>query len=295
MIVVPGSGSPDLGLSTAKELGATVVGFETRRFPDGERYVRLTGAVKDDDAVIIQSLYKDPDSLLVEYVFLANTLFDLGVRRIMGVFPYLAYMRQDQRFKDGEAVSSKIISSVIEASHTSEAFIIDPHLHRTHSLDGLFSIRAHNVSAMPDLARYAKGRFGFSDPLVVAPDEEASQWASKVAEQLGVDHVVAKKVRLGDTSVEVELEDAAARGRDVLLVDDIISTGGTLANVAADLKKAGAKKVVALVTHGLFAPGAYERIRKAGVDDIVTTDSVPNPHGGVSVAPVIARALESAL
>jgi ribose-phosphate pyrophosphokinase len=291
MFLVPGSGNKPLGLKIAESLSCDVIDFETRRFPDGERYLRFTKELPHDTVLITQSLYKDPDGLTMEYVFLAKTLLDLGAKSVVGIFPYMAYLRQDSRFKLGEAISARIMSQIIESVPTSAILTLDSHLHRIHNLNELFNIPAANLSAIPSLAEHLKSECGLHDPIVVAPDGEAAQWASLAAPVFGAESVVMQKTRYGDTSVDINLGRATPRGRDIVLVDDIISTGGTIAQAAQQLKSKGADHIHALITHGLFAEGAYERVSKAGVEHLITSDSVPNQFSKVTVAPVFAKAL----
>jgi ribose-phosphate pyrophosphokinase len=291
MQIIAGSGAPKLGRDIAARMNSEVVEFETRRFPDGERYVKLNNDCRGKTVGIIQSTYKDPDELLMEFVMLADAAHGAGAAKVIGIFPYLAYLRQDARFHRGEALSSRVFARMIRSSDISRLVAVDPHLHRIHDLNQLFHIPTTNLSAMPDMAAYVSQHFRLTDPIVVAPDEEASQWASKVASELEVEYTIAKKVRLGDASVNISFEGPRMHARDVLIVDDIVSTGGTVAKMAIGLKKLEVGRIVVLVTHGLFTPGAYHRIRTSGVDDVVATDSVPNEYSFVSVAPLIAKSL----
>jgi ribose-phosphate pyrophosphokinase len=293
MFLVPGSGNKELGLKIAQSLSCEVVDFETRQFPDGERYVRFLGDVPRETGVIVQSIFKDPDVLTMEYIFLAKTLKELGAERVFGVFPYLAYLRQDSRFKPGEAVSARIISDILQATPTSAVFTMDSHLHRIHDLSELFHIPSTNLSAVPALAESLMAEHTLNNPVIVAPDAEAGQWAKLAAQVIGAESIIMEKVRRGDTSVDINLGGVTPAGRDIILVDDIISTGGTIAHVTQQLKNKGAGHVHALITHGLFTEGAYERIRDAGVDSLITSDTVPNQFSRVSVASIFARALET--
>lgn len=291
MLLIAGSGSSELGLKVAKSLGCDILNFESRKFPDGERYIRIIDNCKGEDVCIVQSMYKDPSNLLMEYVLLVDAVVGAGAARVIGVIPYLPYLRQDSRFKSGEALSSKVFVDLLESSATSMIFVVDPHLHRIKNLNMLFNVPAFNISAMPALAEYLTNNYSLNDPLVVAPDEEAQQWASIVARELNVNYVVATKVRSGDNSVEITHSDLDVRGKDIVVVDDIISTGGTLAKITSDIKSLGAGNVIGLVTHGLFAPGAYEKVTSSGMKALITTDTVPNAYSLVSVAPVIAQSI----
>jgi ribose-phosphate pyrophosphokinase len=293
MLIIAGNGAPQLGRDLAHQMKAQVLEFETRRFPDGERYVKLNGACKGKTVGIVQSTYKEPDELLMEFVMLADAAHGDGASEVIGIFPYLAYLRQDARFHHGEALSSQVFARLIKSSDISKLITVDPHLHRIHDLGQLFGIPTENLSAMPAMAAYLAEHAKLSDPVVVAPDEEASQWASKVASRLNAEYTIARKVRLGDETVDIEFQGRKMRNRDVVIVDDIVSTGGTVAKMAVALKKLSAGRITVLVTHGLFTPGAYHRIRTSGVEDVIATDSVPNEYAFVHVAPIIAKSLRS--
>ena len=295
MLLVAGSGSSILAKSVADDLACELLDYETRVFPDGERYVRLLRECKSEHVVVIQSMYGHPDGLFFEYCMLVDAAFGAGASQVTSVFPYFPYLRQDSRFKPGEALSSKIMVNLVESSGTSRVFLIDPHLHRIGTVNELFNIPAFNLSAMPEMANYLLNNFDLYEPIIIAPDEEAEQWASQVANVLKVGYFVAKKVRLGDLSVDISLNYPDVKGRDVVLVDDMISTGGTLARISLDLKKLGARKIFGTVTHGLFVTGSYQRILDAGMSSIITTDTVPNKYSVVSVAPLVARALKEYL
>jgi ribose-phosphate pyrophosphokinase len=264
-------------------------GLEVRRFPDGEKYLRVLSDVKGQSVVVIQSIHHTPDELLFEYLLLADALKDLGAKRVTAFIPYFAYARQDERFKPGEALSFKTVSKLIESVGTDEIYTIDMHQHRVLKSSEVFKIPSHNLSAMPLLADYVKKSGKLEKPLVIGPDAEAEQWAKIAAERLQTDYDVFEKKRLGDAHVEVRPRRANASGRDVLIVDDIISTGGTIVEAAKILLAQGARHIQVACTHPILAPGALEKIRSAGVSDVIGTDTVPGPISYVSVAPVIAE------
>ncbi len=298
MIVLGGSASTELAEKVAKEVGVEPGRLELKRFPDGEKYVRVLDEVKGQDVAVIQSLYQNPDEYIFEYLLLVDTLRDLGAKSITGVAPYLAYARQDARFYPGEAVSSASVARLFEAAGTTSFLAIDCHLHRLGDVSRTFKIPALNLSAMPLLGEYARENLKPRKPIVVAPDEEADQWAGVVAKELGSDHIVFHKTRIrkeGHTSSKVEVDAGSInlKGRDVVFADDIISTGGTIAEATKACKKAGAARVFALCTHPVLREGALKRMKAAGVAKVVGTDTIPSPVSKVSVAPIIARALKS--
>ena len=295
MIVIGGSSSETLASKVASELGTEAGALEVRRFPDGERYLRVLTNVKGQDVAVIQSIHHTPDELLFEYLLLTDALKDLGAKQVTAFIPYFAYARQDERFKPGEALSFRTVSKLIESVGTDEIYTIDMHQHRVLKSSEVFKIPSHNLSAMPLLAEYVKKSGKVEHPLIIGPDAEAEQWAKIAAETIGTDYDVFTKKRLGDAHVEVRPREANANGRDVLIVDDIISTGGTIIEAVKILLSQGARHIEVACTHPILAPGALEKIRGSGVVDVVGTDTVPGPISFVSVAPVIAEHAKSKL
>ncbi|HZD13338.1 MAG TPA: ribose-phosphate diphosphokinase [Candidatus Binatus sp.] len=292
MIVLGGSGSTDLAGKVAKESSAKHGEVEIKRFPDGEKYVRIIDDVKGQNVAIVQSLYRNPDEYIMELLLLVDALRDLGAESITAIAPYLAYARQDSRFKPGEAVSSLTIAKLFEAVGINAFMTIDTHLHRLEDVSKVFHVPAYNLSAMPLLGKYALENLSPKKPVVVGPDEEAKPWAAAVAKELDAEHTVFRKKRVTSTKVEIDTGDIDFEGRDVVFADDIISTGGTIAESARACVKNGAKRVFALCTHPVLAEGALERLREAGVRQVVGTDTIPSTVSKVSVAPVIAEGLK---
>lgn len=298
MIVIGGSASTDLANKVARELGEKPGQIEIKRFPDGEKYIRIHDDVKGQDVAVIQSLYRTPDEYIFEYLLIADTLRDMGASSITGVIPYLAYARQDSRFYPGEALSSAAVAKLFESAGTTSILTIDCHLHRLGDVAKVFKIPAQNLTAMQRLGEYARESLKPKKPIVVGPDEEADQWAGTVAKQLDAEHTAFKKVRIrkeGETESRLEMDtgDVDLKGRDVVFADDIISTGGTIVRAARACKKKGAKRMFVLCTHPVLADAALNRIKAAGVVKVIGTDTIPSQISKVSVAPVISAALRS--
>jgi len=298
MIILGGSASTSLAEKVAKELGQKPGKAEIKRFPDGEKYIRIHEDVKSKDVAIVQSLYRSPDEYIFEYLIMADTLRDMGVSSITGVIPYLAYARQDSRFYPGEALTSASVAKLFEAAGTTSVLTVDCHLHRLGDVSKVFKVPARNLSAMPSLGKYARETLRPRNPIVVAPDEEAEQWAGTVAKELDAEHTHFTKRRIreeGQTSSRLELDagNAEFKGRDVVFADDIISTGGTIAGAARACKKKGAKRMFVVCTHPVLAKGAIKLVKAAGVSRIIATDTIPSPISKVSVAPVLAAALKN--
>jgi ribose-phosphate pyrophosphokinase len=279
MKVLAGSSSHRTAKELAGILGADLVGLDRKVFPDGEVYIRTQQPLKDEHVVIVQSTY--PTNALIELLFLEEAAHDQGASEISVVVPYYAYSRQDRVFNAGEIVSAKAIAELIELK--ADRFItVDPH--KEHIL-GFFGIEAHGVSAVPLLAKHLESK---GVDTVLAPDKGALDRAQFAAKCLGADFDYMEKTRLSGTEVVMKAKSLDVRGKTVAIIDDIISTGGTIATAAAELKRQGAKRVIAACTHGLFLNGAIERLRATGCDEVVCTDTLETGASSVGCAPVIA-------
>lgn len=290
MLVAYGSSCEGLARATAKLAHLNVLDSSRRRFPDGEQYVRVDGDVKGEDVAIFQSLGLEPDSLFMEYALMVDAVRGAGCRSVTAVMPYIAYARQDHRFRGGEPLSAKAFARLIEKAGSDRIITVDMHLHRFSKITDVFDIPAENVSAMPLIAEhYAKVHRG-EKAIVVGPDMESEQWAKQVAKVLSSKFYVLEKERLGDR--EVKVSDATFdKGSRALLVDDMISTGKTLVDVISKLKAQGFVSIDAAATHSLLVEGAYGKLKEAGMSDLISTDTVPGQYSKVSVAPALAKAL----
>ncbi|GAA6140798.1 ribose-phosphate diphosphokinase [Hydrogenophaga sp. 5NK40-0174] len=258
------------------------------RFPDGEVKVRLPPNLPEH-VVIWQSL-NQPNDKLVTLMLAARTARQLGARELTLVAPYMAYMRQDMAFEPGEAVSQRIVGDWL-ASLFDRVVTIDPHLHRVHDLQEAIPVaKAIALSGAPLLAGHIASRL--EDPVIVGPDEESAQWVAQAAQSRAWASWVCTKVRRGDRDVTIDLPAGiAVAGRDVVLMDDVASSGRTLVVAASLLLAAGARQVDVAVTHALFAGNALELLKQAGVANVWSTDAVPHATNVVSVASMVAESL----
>jgi ribose-phosphate pyrophosphokinase len=282
MIVIGGSSSRKLADDLAKELGTGLLQATSKRFPDGECYVRLETEEMDREVVIVQNSH--PDDMLVELLFLQDAAARLGAERITNVIPYFGYARQDKLFNKGEAVSAEVMAEHIEMKANK---VITVDIHGAETLDWFNKAKGVDVHATSCIASF------FSNSgidLVLAPDEGAAERAEGVAKILGCDWDHLVKTRLSGTEVKMAPKRLDVKGRRVLIVDDIISTGGTIEAATKQLRSLGAKRVVAVCTHGLFMMGALERLRKC-CDNVLSTNTLENEVSEISVAPVIAKAI----
>jgi ribose-phosphate pyrophosphokinase len=283
VFAAPGNDAFLHALASSLELDAGRL--EVRRFPDDESYVRIDTPVADRPVAIVCTLAR-PDPQFLPLWYAARTLRELGAARVGLVAPYLAYMRQDREFRPGEAVSSRLFAGLLSSAFD-WLVTADPHLHRYRALDELYPIASRVVRTAPALAGWI--RTNVRDPIVIGPDAESEQWVAAVAREAGAPHLVLEKTRRGDREVEIRLPDpGAVRDRTPVLVDDIVSTGQTIAEVARRLLSAGSAAPVCVAVHALFAEGAHAELVRAGVGRIVTTDTVAHATNAIPVAALFA-------
>ena len=276
-------------IELASLCNASVQPIERHVFPDGELKLRLPSQLPE--RVAIFHCLHHPNQKLIELLLAAPTARKMGARQLTLIAPYLAYMRQDMAFFPGEAVSQQIIGKLL-ASLFDALITVDPHLHRVSSLSQAVPVKNALVlsaaTLMGDFA--AKQR---ANPILMGPDEESLQWVAQAAARHHLDYAVAKKVRTGDREVEVTLPSMSVQGRPVILLDDIASSGHTLARTAELLLKAGAQTVDVIVTHALFMGSALELVKRAGVSEVWSTDCIDHPSNAISMLPAMAGAWNS--
>ena len=276
-------------------LGMSYARVQVHHFPDGECKVTLPERLPAH-VVVCRSL-DHPNDKLIELLLAASTARQLGAQRLTLVAPYLCYMRQDTAFAVGEAVSQPIIGRFL-AGLFDNVITVDPHLHRTHQLaDAVPATHAVAVSAtaiMHDfLQRYCEVHSEtHGDSILLGPDSESEQWVSAIAEGGALNYGVAQKQRLGDREIQISLPDLELAEKAVVLVDDVISSGETIAIAAQACFERGARRVDVLVTHPLFAQGAIEHLQQAGVGEIWSTDSISHPSNSIVLTHLLAEAVQ---
>lgn len=292
LIVFALPGNEAIARSLATALGAELGVSEVRHFPDGDSYIRLDTSVAGKTVILVSTLDR-ADEKFLPLSFMAATARDLGAICVGLVCPYLAYMRQDKRFRPGEAVSSVYFAKLL--SETLDWLVtVDPHLHRHHSLDEIFSIPAVALHAAPYLASWIKDNV--PEPVLIGPDSESEQWVAAVASGAGAPYVVLDKVRNGDRDVEVSVPDLGKdAGRTPVLVDDIISTGRTMIAGIRHLTTTGHRPPVCVGVHAVFAGDAYAALHAAGAAKIVTCNTIPHESNAIDVAAPIAEGVRRVL
>lgn len=278
--------------SVAKCLPARSGAFEWRHFPDGESLIAIGEDIEGADVVVFASL-TDPDRKALPLRFLAQTARELGARSIGLVAPYLAYMRQDARFRRGEAISARLFAQFLDQS-VDWLVTVDPHLHRIAKLDDIYRMPVSCIDSAPQLAAWIRG--AIAHPLLIGPDSESEQWVATVARLGQMPYEILQKHRHGDREVELSAPDPnRLQGFTPVLLDDIVSTGQTLIAAAEHLRRLNAPPPVCVVIHPIFSGDAHERLRQSGVERIVSTDSISHSSNAISLAQPIALAISERL
>lgn len=285
MIVIGGSASTDLAKELATAMDCQYISPATIRFPDGECYTRINVEKLDDDVAIVQNTF--PDGNLVEMLLLQDAARRLGAKSITLVIPYFGYARQDRVFKSGEPESAKIMCKILDMNCDR---VITVDIHKESVLDN-FSCPHKDLKAAKCIADYFAGK---GIDIVMSPDIGAAGRAKEVGGymKLPSDHL--NKTRLSGTEVKIEPATADVKGKKVLIVDDMISTGGTIIAASAALREAGAEAVYVACTHGLFVNNALERFTGSSVESVLSCNTLNSAVSHISVAGIVADALKAA-
>jgi len=285
MIVVPGPASQNLGKKIALELDVDTYTLEWRLFPDGESYIRYPMEIGGEDVILVQSCPPPTDRHLMQLFLMADGAKNAGARKVSAVIPYLAYMRQDKAFRLGDVIGIRTVARLIESIGVDDLVTVDAHSHESLTP---FRIPVTNISAMPSIAQYVGG-LSLMNPIVLAPDKGARDRAKVVAESIHSDFEILDKVRDRVTGqVKIAEKELDLVDRDVIIIDDIISTGGTIIRAAQLVLDQKARRVYVACTHALTMGDAKESIMRSGVYRLIGTDTVENENSIVSVAPAVA-------
>jgi ribose-phosphate pyrophosphokinase len=284
MYIISGSASQTVAQGLSDEMGIPLVHTTSKRFPDDEFYVRLLDDISGDDVIIVQTTY--PDNNIVELFLLQNVVKEADAQTVTVVIPYMGYARQDKKFEEGEPISAQAIARLISL-HADKVVTVDPH--KEHVLN-FFNVPAFSCSAVPEIAKYLKEK---NVDFILAPDEGAKEMAEEASTYIPCEYDFLEKTRINGSTVKIKPKKLDVTHRTVAIVDDIISTGGTMATCVKELKKQKAKQVFVACTHGLFVGEALKKLRSAGVDDIIATDTIHSRFSKVKSAPGIVKTISS--
>jgi len=285
--VIAGNASRDLAKRIARRLKAPYIEAQTKIFPDGESKITFGRVPKKSAIIVVQSTYPPVDTNLLQALSIISEARKSS-SKIYAIIPYMGYARQDRQFLSGEIVTMSIVAKMLEAAGTKKIIVVD--IHSKTALNH-FKIPKENVSAIPDLAKYFK-KMKLKNALVVSPDMGGALRAKKFASLLNADFITLKKSRNRKTGkVLIQSSKVDVRGKDLILVDDIISTGGSVIKATQFLKRQKCKRVFVACTHGLFIGDAERKIKKAGASQIISTNTIPRGTSKVDVSGVIAESI----
>lgn len=285
--VIAGKSSEELGEKLSKKLKAKLIRSQIKVFPDGESKITLSKK-PTKHCIVVQSTYPPVDTNLMQALSLISKAKE-HADSVTAVIPYMGYARQDREFLPGEIVTMNVIANLFKGSGVTSLIVVD-----IHSVIGLkyFKIKTKNVSAIPDLVKYFK-KMNLKNPLIVSPDQGGKERAKKFAENFESNYIALTKER-DRKSGKVEIKNAdleEVRGRDLILVDDMISTGGSIIKATQFLKKQKCRRVYVACTHALLMNNAETKIRKAGVTKIISANTIPGKTSAVDVSNSIAKAI----
>jgi len=286
--VIAGKSSEDIAKKLSRKIKANFVKSQIRIFEDGESKITLSGKISKKKSIVVQSIYPPVDTNLLQALSLISKAKETS-SEVIAVIPYMGYARQDREFLPGEIVTMKVLGKLFKGAGASKIIAVD-----IHSMIGFkhFSIKTKNVSAIPELVLYVK-KLSLKNPLVVSPDQGGKDRAKEFAKELGSEYIALEKIRdrkTGKVQIKTKNLDEVAN-RDLILVDDMISTGGSIVKATQFLKKQKCKKIYVACTHALLMNDAERKIKKAGVTKIISSNTIPGKTSIVDISNTIAKAI----
>ncbi len=286
--IIAGKSSENLAKELSKKIKGNFVKSEIRVFPDGESKITLIGKLSKKKSIVVQSIYPPVDTNLVQALSLITKAKE-NSSEVTAVIPYMGYARQDREFLPGEIVTMKVLGKLFKGAGASKIIVVD-----IHSLIGFkhFSIKTKNVTAIPDLVGYFK-KLSLKNPLIISPDQGGKERAKEFAKEFNSNYIALDKKRdkkTGKVKIKTKNIDEV-KNRDLILVDDMISTGGSIIKAAQFLKKQKCKRIYVACTHALLMNNAEKKIKKAGVTSIISTNTIPGKTSKVDISKTIAKAI----
>ena len=292
-----GRAHPELAEAVAKELGIDLVPTTARDFANGEIFIRFEESVRGSDCFVMQSHAQPLNKWLMEQLIMIDALKRGSAKRITAILPFYPYARQDKKHRGREPISARLVADLLSAAGADRIVSVDLH---TDQIQGFFDGPVDHMHAQPILVDYIKSKYSLDNLVVVSPDAGRVKSAEKWANMLGdAPMAFVHKTRDIDAANKVVSNRVVGdvEGKDCILMDDMIDTGGTIAGAVGVLKEAGAKSVVIACTHGVFSDPARERLSDCGAEEVITTDTLPQNTEGwknltvLSIAPLLAKTI----
>ncbi|CAA9408924.1 MAG: Ribose-phosphate pyrophosphokinase, partial [uncultured Rubrobacteraceae bacterium] len=299
LMIVSGQGYPELAERIADKIDLDLTGVELVKFPGGELYARYLESVRGADMFIVQSLCDPVNENLMQLLIMIDAAKRASAKRIVAVLPWYAYSRQDRKTKPREPITARLIANMIQAAGAERVMTMDLH---TGQIEGYFTFPVDHLTAMHTFVDYFvdQGFRDADDAVVVAPDTGEVKVAKQLAGHLRLPWAIVNKMRDRPDRSEVTHVIGDVAGKRVLMIDDIIATGGTLVNAAARLVEDGATEVRAAATHGELSGNAYEKIEESLIKEVVVTDTLPLKSGRprskiktLTIAPILASTIKN--
>jgi len=282
--VVACSGAVHITKNIARKANAGYSELEVKKFPDGELNVRFKKNLKKKRVILVQSFYGNVNDKIIETILAGYTAKNLGAKKVNLLALYFPYFRQDKRFREGEAISIQIISKLFTSAFD-KIYFVDPHLHRIHKVKEVFS-NGKKISVIPIIVEYLK-KLKLKNPVFIGPDKESHQWAREAAKELG-DAFIFKKTRRGSRDVSIKkssnLEKNDVERNDVVILDDIISTGNTMLETVKGIKKLKPKRIFCVGIHGLFVGDSLENLKKYA--KVITTNTISSDVSKIDISKI---------
>lgn len=298
MKIFSGTSNKPLAQKVAKSLGLTLSSLEIFIFPDGEKRIRILDKVLDEDAYVVQSTSSPTDVNYMELFFIIDGLKRSGAKSITAIIPYFGYQRQDHQFREGEAVSAKVIAEILEKLGINKLIAVDMH---SIKIAEAFNIPVSHLSALSIFAKFIKESFDKNSATLVSPDMGGIRRIKILSEMLeGMSYATIEKNRdLATGKVSADKIQGEIREK-VIIVDDMISSGGTIITAANILRKNGAKEIIVFATHPVFSGKAPQILQESGVNSVYVTDTIFVPENkrfkklkSLSVSTLIAENIKS--
>ena len=282
-IIIACSGAKHIAKKLAAKLRFQYSELEIHKFPDNEIDIRFLKPIKRKKVYLVQSFYADLNQKIIETLFAAHTAKDLGAKKINLIAPFFPYLRKDKRFKPGECISAKVMQKLFKIFN--KIYIAEPHLHRIKKIKKAMP-NGIRISTANEIAKYIQ-KLPAKNYILIGPDIESKQWVDVVAKILKKKPIILRKIRYGARKVKIKPIKLPLKNRNLIIIDDMISTGHTMLETIKQLKKLKPRKIYCIATHGIFAENAIKKLRK--YCQVIVTNTIPSSAAKIDITKAIAK------